>query len=109
VHNETLQVDCATENGIVVVRLVGELDMSNAEYVEQAAIGTLSGLESDGSRVIVDVSELTFCDSGGLRALLAIGAKAASAGHPVTLRKPSKMLRRMLELTDLRQLFAFDE
>jgi anti-sigma B factor antagonist len=106
---ESFLVDYTTDDGIVVVRFVGELDMSNSPYAEEAGLAALPRLDDDGSPIIFDVSELAFCDSSGLRALLVVAAKAASSGHQVTLRRPTSMLRRMVELTDVRHLFIFDE
>jgi anti-sigma B factor antagonist len=105
---ETFLVDYATENGTTVVRFIGELDMEDARRAEEAGIAALSRLDSDRSPLVIDVSELAFCDSSGLHALLAIRNEAEAAGHPVTLRRPSAILRRTLELTDLCRAFALD-
>jgi len=106
---ETFLAEYTTDNGIAVVRFVGELDMSNSSNAEEAGLAALTRLDDDGSPIIFDVSELAFCDSSGLRALLAIAAKVASSGRQVTLHRPTSTLRRMLELTDVRHLFIFDE
>jgi anti-anti-sigma factor len=106
---ETFLVDYARENGTVVVRFIGEMDFSNATRAQEGGIAALSKLDDDGSPLVIDVSELAFCDSKGLRALLAIREKAEAAGHGVTLRRASDMLRRTLELTDIRREFSFDE
>jgi anti-sigma B factor antagonist len=105
---ETFRVDHATENGTALVRFIGELDLSAADRAEKAAIAALSGLNGGGSPLVIDVSELTFCDSCGLRALLAIRTRAENAGRSVTLRRPSDALLRTLEITDLRSLFLID-
>jgi anti-anti-sigma factor len=107
--SETLLVDVVTERGTIVVRLVGDLDMSSAEHVEEVGLAAVSRLDGDATPVVLDVSELAFCDSFGLRALLIVATTAEAEGHQVTLRKPSKMLRRMLELVDLRQRFLIDD
>jgi len=102
-------VDYGRENGSSVVRFIGELDMAVADRAEDAGVAALSGLDDDGSALVIDVSELVFCDSSGLRALLAVRQKAAAAGHRLTLRRPSDTLRRLLLLTDIRREFDFDE
>ena len=105
---ETFLVDYARENGTAVVRFIGELDMADAERAVEAGIAALAGRNGDRSPLVIDVSELTFCDSTGLHALLTIRDKAQAGGRAVVLRKPSAMLLRLLDLTDLRSVFIFE-
>jgi anti-anti-sigma factor len=106
---ETFLVDYARENSTAVVRFIGELDMAAASRAEEAGIAALSKLSADEhSPLVIDVSELTFCDTSGLKAMLAIRAEADRVGRSVTLRRPSAMLRRTLEITDLCRTFALD-
>jgi hypothetical protein len=53
--------------------------------------------------------ELTFCDSSGVHALYAIRAQAEASGHSVTLRRPQRVLRRVLEVTGTLSLFVIEE
>jgi anti-sigma B factor antagonist len=105
---ETFLIDYARDDETAVVRFIGELDLMTADRAEKAGIATLSDLNGDGSTLVIDVSELAFCDSCGLKALFAIRARAADAGHTVTLRRPSARLLHTLELTDLRRLFVIE-
>jgi anti-anti-sigma factor len=102
---EGFLVDYARENGTAIVRFIGELDMAEASRAEQAGIAALSGLNGDGSPLVIDMSELAFCDSSGIAALLAIRKRAAVGGHRVTLRRPSARIRRTLELAGTYALF----
>jgi anti-anti-sigma factor len=106
---ETFFADYARDNGTVVVRFIGELDIAGANRAEEVGTAALSELDGETTPLVIDVSELTFCDSSGLQAMMRIRASAEVLGRQVTLRKPSAMLRRTLELTDLRGLFVFDE
>lgn len=103
----TLLIDNARDDGTAVVRFVGELDMSCAERAQAAGISALSQLDP-GSPLVLDVSELAFCDSFGLKALIGIRGEAERSGHRVVLRRPSALLERMLRLTDLRGHFIVD-
>jgi anti-anti-sigma factor len=81
-------------SGALVVRIAGEIDMSNA--------GTLRGtidpvLDSDIQHLIFDLSELEFIDSSGLTVLLAATQKVTL----VQLRNPSPIVRRVVEVTGL--------
>jgi anti-sigma B factor antagonist len=82
------------ESGALVVRVTGEVDMSNAgdirEVVDQV---TATGVD----RLIFDLGGLEFIDSSGLAVLLAAAQKVPS----VQLRNPSPIVRRVVEVTGL--------
>jgi anti-anti-sigma factor len=78
----------------LVVRVTGEVDMSNAAHVQEIvdhAIGP------DVERLIFDLGTLEFIDSSGLAVLLAVAQKVSS----VQLRSPSAIVRRVIEVTGL--------
>jgi anti-sigma B factor antagonist len=82
------------ESGARVVRVTGEVDMSNAgdirEVVDQV---TATGVD----RLIFDLGGLEFIDSSGLAVLLAAAQRVPS----VQLRNPSPIVRRVVEVTGL--------
>lgn len=85
-------VSVSTEDGIRVVRLVGELDMAARNRLLRAC------LAGHHNGVIVDMSELTFLDCGGYGALVAIRQVLAEGGESLTLRnhsgEPARLLAR---------------
>ena|SRR6186997_2094159 len=78
-----------------VVHLSGELDMAIADSFCQ---GLLSSL--DGQRPVLDLSELTFLDSSGIRAILQV---ARVSGQEVVLRSLHPNIRRVLEATGVNE------
>jgi anti-anti-sigma factor len=90
-----LQVDTGDENG--VVRLIGELDIST---VPQASPAVAEACERS-SRVVVDLSELTFMDSSGVRMLLQAWANQHERGRDLVLRAPTTTVRRLFDLLGL--------
>ncbi|MBK1699969.1 STAS domain-containing protein [Thiococcus pfennigii] len=63
-------------------------------------------IETGDARLVLDLSELTFCDSSGLSVLIS-GLKAARAkGGEVVLAGPTPPVRALIELTRLHQVFA---
>jgi anti-sigma B factor antagonist len=85
------------ENGIPVITIAGELDLSNTAQA-RAAIDT--ALARQDQRLILELGELEYMDSSGI-ALLAATARQT---REVELRDPSAIVRRLIELTGLDQI-----
>jgi anti-sigma B factor antagonist len=83
------------DDGAARVTLVGELDIAVADGVEQR----LRRLREAGSRVRLDLSQLDFIDSSGVRAIV-LGLKhARQGGHELEVdRQISPTVRRMIEI-----------
>lgn len=91
-------IDIATERaGSTVVHTVsGEMDLATAPQLEDR-------LDFDGpaSRVVLDLTEVTFIDSTGLRAI--VGAHEAALDADTQLRVvPGQRVMRLLEITGVR-------
>jgi anti-sigma B factor antagonist len=83
----------------VSVQVAGELDMHTAPSLR----GAVSELVNShpGTSVALDVEALTFTDSSGLSALIAIHKLTNASGGQLMLRRPDPRLRRMLSITGL--------
>jgi anti-anti-sigma factor len=91
-----------TEGTTAVVRARGELDLATAGLLVRA-IGTAAG-DTRRPRVLVDLAEVEFCDSAGLRALLGAAREIeARAGRMVVAVVPGSAVDRLLELVGLRE------
>jgi anti-sigma B factor antagonist len=93
----TVRILTSADPGGPAVVLSGELDLTAADGVT-AALDQVAAERPD--RVVVDAEGVTFCDSSGLRSLL-----AAPGPNPVVLRSPSARLLRVLEMTGLTDRF----
>lgn len=96
----TIAID--PNRGHVTLRLVGEIDMSCAESVRDAAF---SAMHRHSTRVHLDMSGVTFMDSTGLQTILAVRRRAELAGGSVHLVDPARNVMRVLEVTGLTPLF----
>jgi anti-sigma B factor antagonist len=87
---ETVDADGASR-----VALVGELDIAVADGVEER----LRRLRDAGRRVRLDLSQLDFIDSSGVRAIV-LGLKhARQGGHELEVdRRISPTVKRMIEI-----------
>jgi anti-anti-sigma factor len=83
-------------------RLIGELDIATVPHLKRL----IAGLRArPGRDLSVDLSELTFIDCAGLRALLEVRAAVCAAGGILTLTGASAFTRRLLKITELDQVF----
>jgi|HigsolmetaAR201D_1030396.scaffolds.fasta_scaffold65288_1 anti-anti-sigma factor len=99
-----VSVDASGSSTRLVLR--GDLDIAGAPILE-AEVATQRPFRSP---LVLDVSELKFVDSSGLRALTA--ARAASVedtGEQAALVGCRESLRKLLELTGLVESFRIDQ
>jgi anti-sigma B factor antagonist len=85
-----------------VIELVGELDMGTAPHLE----AVLDRMLVIPDQIIVDVGQLTFIDSSGLRLLLR--ASRLVEGR-IRLRRCSRQITRLIEITGLSDAFTLEE
>jgi anti-anti-sigma factor len=82
-------------DGAVRLALIGELDIAVADRVEDR----LRQHGDDGGILRVDLSELEFIDSSGVRAIVLGLRQARQAGHALEVdRQVSPAVRRMIEI-----------
>jgi anti-sigma B factor antagonist len=87
-----------------LIRLSGELDIRTCVKLEQVV-----GVAVDeGKRVVLDLSELTFCDSTGLAGLVRLYKRATTLGGELVLRDPVPRVQALLGLTGLNRLFPIE-
>ncbi|MGW6691115.1 STAS domain-containing protein [Streptomyces sp. NPDC054961] len=90
-----------------MVRLSGEMDITRASEVRTVLLHAVT--RPDGpAEIVIDLSDLTFCDSSGLNALLRARLEAVESGHTLRLAAPTHQMLRLLELTGTLQLFPID-
>ncbi|MFE9043589.1 STAS domain-containing protein [Streptomyces sp. NPDC007818] len=87
-----------------VVRLGGEIDMDSAVALEAALTDLLAG-GADGSPLVLDMSDVTFCDSTALNALLRVRRLALRGHGSLSIASASDQVARLLDLTGTGELF----
>jgi anti-sigma B factor antagonist len=83
--------------GPTVVKLLGELDLSTVPKLEAC----LEGLDADGADVRLDLSELSFCDSSGISAMVTASKRVRNRGGHLSIVSPQPAVRSVLEITGL--------
>jgi anti-anti-sigma factor len=92
-----LRCDVSRERDTASVRTVGELDIATVPVLS-AQVAALR--EADCRRVIVDLSDLAFIDSSGLRFLLECSAEARQDGFTLAVLPGPPAVQRLFALTD---------
>jgi anti-sigma B factor antagonist len=73
------QVTFSQLGGAAVVRLAGEIDMANAPAIGREIVLNVTGARA----VLIDLTEVTFLDSGGVRLLDVLVGDLEDHGVPI--------------------------
>ena len=93
-----LRAGLETQFDRAIVTLVGDLDVASAESLGES----LAGLVDAGStRIVVDVSDLTFCDASGIGVLVRVAGQAARQGGWLRIAAPRPLMERIIRITRL--------
>lgn len=90
-------------NGIHIIAVRGRLDQFLAQQLEAQ---TAPLLTSEPPRLIIDLSQTTYIDSGGLRVLVAAWRRARRAKGDVVLHGLNERIAEILALVGFNQLFT---
>ena len=82
--------------------LSGEIDASSAPLLTEA----FAELPTSDGPVAIDVHEVSFIDSSGLRVLIALAGRAREVERSVVLERPSSSVVRLIEITGLAEMFG---
>ena len=89
------------QNNWLVLALTDRLDTQTAPELEQTALGKLG----DGVKMALDLSELQYISSAGLRVLLMLMKKAKASGGKVALVGVGGMVGEILEESGIDAFF----
>lgn len=97
-----MTVKAETRSGITVVHLSGDLD---ARHCIRSAEGA-PDLSENGMRVVLDMQDVPFVNSGGISELVELTAATNSHGGRLILASPSPFFERVLQTTQLDRFFT---
>jgi anti-anti-sigma factor len=93
-----LDLSARTAGGITIAELTGELDISSAPALREQL---LSLLRPGSSRLVIDLSKVSFCDATGLAVLVSTGRRARLLGGFLRLAAASPQVDQVLNITGL--------
>jgi anti-sigma B factor antagonist len=90
---------------VAIVAAEGELDTDTTDHL----VNQMSELARSGaSRLVLDLSCITFCGAAGIRALLTVRETVAAENRVLILRDPSLLVREVLIITGVVGLFSIE-
>jgi anti-anti-sigma factor len=99
-------IDTRRQGAAIHFAVSGELDIATGAALVEAL---RTARDSGAGLAVVDLEQVGFMDSEGLRALLAAKRMLHSHGFPVALVRASPAVRRIVELTGAQQLLPWDD
>jgi anti-anti-sigma factor len=73
-------------NEVLLARLQGEIDIASAERLRDAILAETRSAEESG--LVVDLSDVSFLDSSGVRLLFSVHRAMTEQGRPMALVVP---------------------
>lgn len=93
-----LDVSASASDGFVIVVPRGEVDAATAQHLS----GTLQAATDGAERVVLDLRELNFMDSSGLRIVLTAAERASRAGtYELFVVRGPRRIQRVFELANV--------
>jgi len=88
---EEFRIEEDRRNGVVVLRLLGDLDLASAD----AVTARLDALSEAGEPVLLDLDSLAFMDSSGLRVVLQAAETSRTSGWRFSVTPGSEQVRNL--------------
>ena len=98
VREGQLSVGIDQEDGSLVLRASGEIDIATAKTLREELLRAFS---SDTVPLVLDLTAVSFIDSAGLRLLLWAAGRSPEDGDRLRIVCGSGAVRRMIEMTGL--------
>jgi anti-anti-sigma factor len=93
---DQLRIDVRQDSGRAILALVGELDMASSELLERA----VASEDVIGEAMLVlDLQQLQFIDSTGLRVILTTLDRCRTRGQEFAVTPGSEQVQRLLSVT----------
>lgn len=96
--DDPLTISSSRTDDEVVLALKGELDPHTAPLLQHQVD---HAIEAGASSLVLDLAQLGFIDSSGLRVIISAHKEMRSRDGRLVLRSPSPTARRLLDITGL--------
>jgi anti-sigma B factor antagonist len=103
-NGQFLTVDVEQDGDALAIRPSGELDLSTTQILDAELRWAIEG---DAAKLILDLSELRFIDSAGLRLLVFAVAHSRTNGDRLRMLRGSGAVARALQVSGLDHSLPF--
>jgi anti-sigma B factor antagonist len=97
-----MEISESKRHGVVIVRLTGRLDASNAGALEQTLLGHIAG---GNTRLVVDCEPLEYISSAGLRVLLVAAKRLKSGAGAIALAALKEPIKEVFDIAGFSSIF----
>lgn len=95
------------EDGVLEIKLIGEIDHHSAVSVRSDIDGLI--FESRPKKMVLDLSEISFMDSSGLGLIMGRYALIKDLGGTLSLRAPTVAVMKILTLAGMERMIKIDK
>lgn len=104
--NDLVRVETSERDGVVVVRLAGELDLASADGVGATMA---EAVPTTAVGVVVDFTDLTFIDSSGVATMFSLARRLSSRRQRLRcVAEPGSPVARVLEIVEFERAAPID-
>src|SRR6185295_17391375 len=97
-----MEISESKRNGVVVIRLKGRLDASNAGEFEQKLLALIA---AGHTRLVIDCEPLEYISSAGLGVLLAAAKRLRSSNGQVALAALKEQIQEVFDIAGFSAIF----
>ena len=103
-------MSCRSADGILVAAVTGRVDESTWEaFAERMSTAIEQAARERLSELMLDLSDLDYMSSRGLRVLTMAKRQAEAAGLTLTLAAPNEVMREILAISRYDKLFHISD
>lgn len=99
-----MDIKMNTDGGKMNVALTGRLDTTTSPQFETQVLAKLEGVKE----LILDITELLYISSAGLRVLLACQKKMNVSGGKMVVINPNEMIMDVFEMTGFNDILTIE-
>jgi anti-sigma B factor antagonist len=99
----TIDKKLIVDNNYWSIKLVGEVDVANANIFREALA---ESYKERGADIVLDASELSYIDSTGLGIVIGAYGRMKERGHSISIKDARQNVKKLLQITSLDKIFC---
>ena len=101
-----MEIKKEKKNDITCLRIEGCLDASNSSVAEKSVLDTVA---AEGANMIIDLSELQYISSAGLRVILVVAKDIKTKNGKIVLCSMTDSVRKVFEISGFTSIFDIQD